>query len=247
MVLLRRRPPVNEAGLHRRAPLDNVAAQTGSGFIDDVRHLRRNYAPYHSCCRFVDWSRLSAASAGSPRQIHTKAVTIPAATLQLLWEGGTATAAIHARKWDFVVLQERRDLPTRDPERMHTYARRFDAEIKKNGAGTILFLTWVERGRLETQLRLNQAYFSLAKELDARVAPVGPAWQIALELAPGIHLHTQDGFHPTPTGTYLTACVFYLVMLGNQQQCPPIKRFGIWKDDVTVTRRAAFQASTTMP
>jgi hypothetical protein len=186
-------------------------------------------------------------AAGSPRQIHTKAVTIPAATLQLLWEGGTAKEAIQERKWDFVVLQERRDLPARDPERMYTYARRFDAEIKKNGARTILFLTWAQRGRPEMQLLLNQAYFSLAKELDARVAPVGPAWQVALELAPGIRLHMPDGFHPTPTGTYLTACVFYLVMLGNQQQCPPIERFGIWQDDVAVARRAAFQASTTMP
>jgi hypothetical protein len=183
-------------------------------------------------------------SIGSPRPIQTKTVAMPAATLQMLWEKGTAKEAIQERKWDFVVLQEQSVRPTEDPERMYYYARQFDAEIKKNGARTILFLTWAPRGNPERQLPLDRAYFTLAKELDAQVAPVGPAWRVALGIAPTIALHMDDGSHPTPTGSYLAACVFYHVILDNKQPCPTIERAEISQEDATVARNAASQAWT---
>ena len=39
--------------------------------------------------------------------------------------------------------------------------------------------------------------------------PVGLAWQRARELRPLIPLYDTDQIHPSPLGTYLTACVFY--------------------------------------
>ena len=187
-----------------------------------------------------------ATSPGSPRQIQTDMVAVSSATLQQTWEQGTAKKAIQEGKWDFVVLQEYSLLPAQDPERMYKYARQFDAEIKKNGAKTVLFLTWARRGQPEMQLSLDRAYYTLAKELDALVAPVGPAWQLALGLSPTIALHMDDGSHPTPTGTYLTACVFYLVMLGNQHSCPTIERAEIAQEDAAIARTAASRASTTI-
>ena len=60
---------------------------------------------------------------------------------------------------------------------------------------------------------LNQAYFSLAKALQADVAPVGTAWQWALREDPALELYMRDGSHPSPDGTYLAACVFYATLL----------------------------------
>ncbi len=56
---------------------------------------------------------------------------------------------------------------------------------------------------------LDHAYTSIAQELGALLAPVGPAWQRALHENAQLHLHQPDGSHPTPLGTYVAACVFY--------------------------------------
>ena len=60
---------------------------------------------------------------------------------------------------------------------------------------------------------LNGAYFDIAKELGAQVAPVGIAWKMALAAEPAFVLHSPDKSHPNPTGTYLAACVFYATLL----------------------------------
>lgn len=185
-----------------------------------------------------------AASANSPRRIQTQMVAEPAATLQLLWEKGAAEEAIRGRKWDFVVLQEQSVLPTVEPERMNYYARKFDYVIKKNGARTVLFLTWARRGNPEMQRELNNAYLNLARELGAQIAPVGPAWQLALAAAPSTQLHMEDGSHPTPAGSYLAACVFFHVVFENQQSCPSIERSDISKEDFLIAKNAASQAVT---
>jgi hypothetical protein len=54
---------------------------------------------------------------------------------------------------------------------------------------------------------LDSAYTSLARELGALLAPVGPAWQRALVDSPQLRLYQKDDSHPAPLGTYLAACV----------------------------------------
>jgi hypothetical protein len=61
---------------------------------------------------------------------------------------------------------------------------------------------------------LNRGYFSIAKELDAEVAPVGMAWKRALAADPKPVLHRDDRSHPNPAGSYLAGCVFYATLLG---------------------------------
>ena len=59
---------------------------------------------------------------------------------------------------------------------------------------------------------LNGAYFDIANELKATVAPVGVAWKKALIDDPSLVLHQPDKSHPNPTGSYLAACVFYATL-----------------------------------
>ena len=59
---------------------------------------------------------------------------------------------------------------------------------------------------------LNGAYFDIADELKATVAPVGVAWKKALAANPSLVLHQPDKSHPSPTGSYLAACVFYATL-----------------------------------
>ena len=59
-----------------------------------------------------------------------------------------------------------------------------------------------------------RSYTKLAKTINARIVPVGLAWQRSRELRPDLDLFDPDGSHPSTVGTYLTACVFFGVLTG---------------------------------
>ena len=127
-------------------------------------------------------------------------------------------------KWDYVILQEQSVLPAKQQEReqrMYPAARTLDARIRQTGAETVLFMTWGRRDGLakegfsdleSMQAQLQAGYTEIAQELDAIVAPVGMAWQNATAQQPQLELWDQDGSHPGKSGSYLAACVFYVVL-----------------------------------
>jgi hypothetical protein len=143
------------------------------------------------------------------------------------WDAGRAVKKIRARKWDFVVLQEHSQGPIRARKAMHQYARKLDAEIKQQGAKTLFFLTWAREHLPEMQQGLNDAYFDIAKKLDADVAPVGIAWKAARAADPKLKLYEPDKSHPRSAGTYLSACVFYSVIYGKSAEGLPGKIGGL--------------------
>ena len=96
-----------------------------------------------------------------------------------------------------------------DPAKSPAYAK---AMGQTHGETTDLE-TWCQRQKAGLVGGLNGAYFDIAKELGARVAPVGIAWKMALAADPAFVLHSPDKSHPSPTGTYLAACVFYATLL----------------------------------
>jgi hypothetical protein len=163
---------------------------------------------------------LADLSASQPREPHIDAemVVRGGATLRQHWEEGRALARLRGGHWDFVVLQEQSTLPITDPATMHKYARLFDAEIRRAGAHTVFFLTWARQDKPDTQAALNEAYTSIARELGAKLAPVGIAWQTALKRNPRLLLYAVDQSHPNASGSYLAACVLYSVIIGKSPE-----------------------------
>jgi hypothetical protein len=152
-------------------------------------------------------------------------------TAELVAEGGwslgdhansTRTMSlIESEGWDYVVLQEQSVIPSLADYRqryMYPAARALDEAITATGAETLLFMTWGrENGMLEEgfpsfaamQDQLTIAYRELGEELEARVLPVGVAWQRAAGKDADLDLWQPDGSHPTVAGSYLAACVMY--------------------------------------
>ena len=64
------------------------------------------------------------------------------------------------------------------------------------------------------QKGITEGYLAFAKKVNAQIVPVGLAWERARQLRPNFPLYDPDGSHPSPLGTYLTACVFYGVLTG---------------------------------
>ena len=192
------------------------------------------------------------ADAASGRKIETGQHLIGGCTLERHVKDKKAIEKIREKKWDVVVLQEYSLQAILHRESMFKYAQVLDEEVKKQGAKTVLYLTWARQhipqmqdggdpatssdyakvmyqmsgaakniafeqwcGQHKTGLigGIDGAYFDLAKELNAQVAPVGMAWKKALAADPKLVLHQSDKSHPSPTGSYLAACVFYATLL----------------------------------
>lgn len=80
---------------------------------------------------------------------------------------------------------------------------------QSKGAKVYLYMTWAREWDPYMQAEISKQYQALAKKIGAEVVPVGLAWERARELRPGFALYDEDQSHPSPLGTYLTACVFY--------------------------------------
>ena len=117
--------------------------------------------------------------------------------------------AIEKGDWNVVVLQDRSLGPIESKDKMHQFGIELNERIQKIGAETVLYMTWARQHIPEMIDDLAVAYISLAKKINAKVAPVGIAWKNALDANPQLILHTEDKSHPTPIGSYLTACIFY--------------------------------------
>ncbi len=163
-------------------------------------------------------TQLLAASAPEAQALDVAMVVPGGATLERHWTSGDARRMIEQGGWTHVVLQEQSLRPLQDRDKLFIYARLFDAAIKQAGATTVLYLTWARKNRPETQEALTRAFVDLAEELDAVVAPVGVAWRQALGEQPDLSLYFRDGSHPSPTGTYLAACVFYAALYGQSPE-----------------------------
>ena len=155
------------------------------------------------------------ASAKPSVRIEVARHTPGGATLQQHWEKGEAVTKIREGGWDYVVLQEGSLMPVINPQCMHEYARKLDAEIKKAGAKTVFYMTWARRDKPEMTQVVAKAYTAIARELGAKVAPVGLAWAEAITQKGDLVLHRADKSHPNQQGTYLAACTFYAALTGS--------------------------------
>ena len=144
----------------------------------------------------------------------------------------SALNLIGSKPWNFVVLQEQSELPALQDSLVSTevlpYAQELNDTVHQSSssAKTIFFETWGYKngdqkycGGVPTlcsyttmQAQLHRSYSAMAHQNSGLLAPVGEAWALTRQLHPDIELYGPDGMHPSQEGTYLSACVFYMVL-----------------------------------
>jgi hypothetical protein len=196
-----------------------VARQAAAEPASELRILfiGNSFTFYHDLPAMV--SQLAAA--GGQRPLHYECETPGGYMLEQHWKEGKAATKIRSGRWDFVVLQDQSQAPLSRREAMFEYGKKFAAEINQQRAETIFYQTWAPQNKPEQQTAISQAYERLAKESNARLAPVGAAWQAALRSDKNLILHDPDQKHPNPAGTYLAACVFYATIYGKSPEGLP--------------------------
>lgn len=132
-------------------------------------------------------------------------------TLEIHWNQRKALERLQQTPWNYVVLQEQSQTPVFDQAKFRQFAQAFDREIQRQGAKTVLLMTWERPDSViygVTTANLATAYKTVGRELGAKVAPAGLAFERSRQQKPDLALYSDDG-HPTIAGTYLAACVLY--------------------------------------
>lgn len=161
-------------------------------------------------------------AANEPVALDLGTVVSAGQTLQGHYESGDVLAALDAKTWDLVVLQEHAAWPVAERDLFFHYAELLDLEIKAHGAVTMLFITWVDQAQTAAdQSAVTLSYLDLAQQLSDDVVPIGPAFQNAFGASAGIALHAPDGFHANGKGSYLAACTFYAALYGKSPEGLP--------------------------
>lgn len=141
--------------------------------------------------------------------------------------GSQVYDALENYTWDYVILQEQSGIATMGEDVMYPAARTLDTMIRKAQGETVFLMTWAykdgisidflpglkyKESRAEMQTKIAGHYIKIAKELDAMLAPAGIAFMRCSSQFPEIELWDEDENHPSPAGTYLSACVLYKVL-----------------------------------
>ena len=137
--------------------------------------------------------------------VDTTAVTANNFSLEDHWNQGNARAAIAKGGWSVVVLQQG---PSALPESrvlLRDYVKRFAAEARKTGARTALYMVWPSKARTRDFDDVSESYTLAARDVDGILLPAGDAWREAWRRDPSLALYADDGFHPSPLGSYVAA------------------------------------------
>lgn len=130
-----------------------------------------------------------------------------------------------AQEWDYIILQGQSQEPSFPYEQVNSQTLPYAVQLADSAkviqpcSQVNYFMTWGRQtgdpqwDSINTfdkmNARLRDAYLRIADSANAAVSPVGVAWEYVRDNYPVINLYQQDGSHPSLTGSYLAACVFY--------------------------------------
>ena len=146
-----------------------------------------------------------ANSANPPLDLRADSFVRPGQSLEWIWNHTKVREMINEGDYDVVVLQDY--LTIAGVDSFYEYTRLFVEEIRAAEAEPLLFMTWVIREL--TMEEIVEAFIDIGEELDVEIAPVGLAWERAIEERPDLDLYRSDKLHPSIHGSYLAVNVFY--------------------------------------
>ena len=130
-----------------------------------------------------------------------------------------------AQPWDYIILQGQSQEPSFPFDQVNSQTLPYAVQLADSAKAiqpcsqVNYFMTWGRQNgdpqwdSINTfdkmNGRLRDAYLRIADSANAAVSPVGVAWKYVRDNYPVINLYQQDGSHPSLTGSYLAACVFY--------------------------------------
>jgi hypothetical protein len=192
------------------APSQTNAPRTGDPAASRVLFIGNSLTEANGLTTMVE--TLSRQAGGPP--ISTASVVFGGFSLEDHWNQGTAQRRVAEGGWSIVVLQQGPSSLPESQVALREWTAHFDAIIRANGGRTALYMVWPESNRRDAFDAVSRSYTRAAEDVGGMLFPVGEAWRGAWRRDPAVPLYGPDGFHPTPTATYLAAVVIYQQISG---------------------------------
>jgi hypothetical protein len=170
-------------------------------------------------------------------------VVIGGTGLEGYWKDGLAQRKIASGGWDYVVFNDIvYSFGITSHDKFMEYAAKFDGEIKRVHAKTLVFSTAdIDKKREQHALMYNDA-LEFARAHGDRVAGAGMAWLKVWEQKPDLELHYTDHAHPNALGCYLNALVLYAALTDSNPTNPTISTCDAASaEQAALLQRAAWQ------
>ena len=133
-----------------------------------------------------------------------------------------AVARIDGDEWGYVVLHQGPTPAGVCRDTLVLAAMRLGPHVLGAGARTAVVVPWARRGFPQSLAFAEESAVQAARAVGGVVAPVGMAWQDALEDDPALPLYGTDGYHPAPAGTMLASLTIYERLFGRDvREIPP--------------------------
>jgi hypothetical protein len=163
-----------------------------------------------------------ADSAGGER-LAVATVAFPDYALEDHWANGAARAALAARSWSVVVLQQGPSSQDDSRSNLRAWAQRFAPEIRKAGARPALYGVWPSVVRQQDFDRATESYALAAADVDGLHFPAGEAWRAAWRQAPDAALYAGDGLHASAAAYEPAALVIWAGLTGRSPEGLPAR------------------------
>lgn len=137
--------------------------------------------------------------------------------------GAKVYEALKSNKWDYVILQDHRDMIISNLKKTVAAVEKLNPYIQATGAELILYETQSDYigksfsgdgfsyflSNDEMQYYMTKGYYTVGNRFGARIATSGVNFERCMTEYPEIELYNKDYIHPSATGSYLAACTIY--------------------------------------
>jgi len=142
-----------------------------------------------------------------------RVMTVAGPNLALIDHLNGATPVVSAIKlggWDYVVLQQGPTPAGICRDSLVLWSKMFDSLIREFGGKPAIMMSWPASTASAAAFdAVRTSFEDAAIATNGTFLPVGEAWREALTANPALPLYSNDGFHPSPIGTYLAALEIY--------------------------------------
>jgi hypothetical protein len=226
----RKLPDMVTPGAHWTDGISTVYTGTppsGARYALNILFIGNSYTYFQNMPQIL--AELAAHDPSNVTELRVQSITKGGGDLEGLWKAGQAQQLIANARWQYVVLQDESfwAMFPSTVDRTYKTVALFDEQARKDGARSILFLTWARapgsdwysKNKFLRDADYMQATFTyqthdLGYKLGIPVADVGEYWKLAHKQYPELALQGADNHHPNIAGAYLTALVFYSLFTG---------------------------------
>jgi hypothetical protein len=164
-----------------------------------------------------------------------------------------AVAQLRRGGWALVVLQQGPTPAGICRDSLVLWAAGFAPYLRGSPARLALLMPWAGVTHQDLFDEVRVSFEAASVGVGGVFMPAGEAWRSILQSNPDVQLYGDDGFHPSPAGSFLAALEIYERITGRDARTLPAQAFvagrplSLPEATIRVLQRAAHDANTRFP